>query len=385
MSRLTMHTDCRHYRTDRPCNPHKRHGYVCPSCPSYDAIATRILIVKLDAIGDVLRTTSLLQPLHAAFPSAHVTWLTRREAVEVLRPNRFIDEVVPFDHEAIPLLLNQPFDIVINPDASITSCRLAALAKAPDRRGFSLHASGQIRPLNPEAELWYELGQNDKLKKENVRTYQSILIGMAGLPLTDHPIIWEVADAEATFAQEFARRNHLVAAAGPRIGLNTGAGGRWRWKKWTQQSYVGLIQAITATYPEARILLYGGPDERDRNAALSELAPGKLVDTGVDNSLREFGALVSLCDIMVTGDTMALHVATALTKRVVALFGPTSADEIEMYGRGAKVTPSDMPCLGCYLSDCDVSPACMERISVSQVMSALIAQIHGLSDVNRIP
>jgi heptosyltransferase-2 len=160
-----------------------------------------------------------------------------------------------------------------------------------------------------------------------------------------------------------------------RIGLNTGAGGRWRWKKWTDEGQVELIRAIRATHPNARILLYGGPEERERNRALVRLAPEMLVDTGTENSLRQFGALVDLCDVMVTGDTMALHLASALGKRIVALFGPTSAPEIELYGRGTKILPTDMSCLGCYLSDCDVRPACMQRISPDTVLAAVEAEI----------
>lgn len=373
-----IHTDCRWYKTDRPCDPHKVSGVVCGSCPSHDPIATRVLVVKLDATGDVLRTTSLLKPLRAALPGAHITWITRREAVEVLKPNRLIDEVVPLDAEALLLLQTQDFDIVINPDASIVSSRLATLARAKEKRGFVLDEEGRLQPLNDEAERWYRMGLNDTLKKQNQRTYQSILLGIAGVPASEHPIVWEISPAEAAFASAFATQ-HGLREGELRIGLNTGAGGRWRWKKWTDEGHVELIRAIVAARPRAKILLYGGPEERERNKALAQIAPGHLVDTGTDNTLRKFGALVSLCDVMVTGDTMALHLASALDKRIVALFGPTSAPEIELYGRGTKVLPEAMSCLGCYRSDCDVRPACMQRISVQQIMAALELQIAGVT------
>ena len=338
-----------------------------------------MLIVKLDATGDVLRTTSLLKPLHAAIPAAHVTWITRRESVEVLKPNRWVDLVVPFDAEALLLLQTQSFDLVINPDASITSSRLATMARATDKRGFIVGDSGQLLPLSDEAARWYEMGVNDGLKKKNERTYQSILLGVSGLPRTEHPIIWEMTEDESAFAEDFARRNDISPGHQLTIGLNTGAGGRWRWKKWTEDGYVQLIGAILKEYPDSRVLLYGGPEERARNAKLASLAPNQLIDTGTGNTLRQFGALVSLCNVMVTGDTMALHLASALGKRVVALFGPTSASEIELYGRGSKVAPWGMSCLGCYLSDCEIRPACMERISATQVLTSLRDEITALS------
>ena len=374
----TLHTDCRYFRTDRPCRPHKIYGSVCSTCTHHAPVATRVLIIKLDATGDVLRSTSLLKPLHTAMPASHVTWLTRREAIEVLAPNSMIDEVVPLDPEALLMLQTQPFDIVINPDASMTSSRLATLARAADKRGFVVDDAGRLVPLNDDASQWYEMGLNDRLKKENARTYQSILLAIAGLPATEHPITWEVTDEEAAFARNFAYGHGIAPDDELIIGLNTGAGGRWRWKKWTADGYETLVRALLAEYPSAKILLYGGPEEVERNHGLAELAPGRLVDTGTRNTLRRFGALVDLCDVMVTGDTMALHLASALGKRVVALFGPTSASEIELYGRGTKVAPLDLSCLGCYLSDCNVTPSCMQRITPAQVMEAIRSQVGAL-------
>jgi heptosyltransferase-2 len=85
---------------------------------------------------------------------------------------------------------------------------------------------------------------------------------------------------------------------------------------------------------------------------------------------------VNLCDLIVTGDTLALHVAVALDKMVVALFGPTSAAEIDLYGRGVKLV-SDAPCVGCYRTECDVLPTCMERISAQQVHGAILGLLAG--------
>lgn len=372
---MTIHTDCRAYRTDRPCDPHKALNHVCETCPVYDPVTTRVLVVKLDATGDVLRTTALLRPLRRAMPGCHVTWITRPEAIDVLKPNSLIDAVVPFGTDAMLLLATQEFDLVLNPDASTTSSRLATLARGREKRGFVLDAQGALQPLGEEARRWYSMGLRDSLKKSNQRTYQSVLLGMCGLPEGEHPIIWEIAAEERRFADDFARRHGLARSAGPAIGLNTGAGGRWRWKKWTEQGYSDLVEMLLASRPDARVLLYGGPEEEARNRELAARNPGRLIDTGTRNTLRNFGALVDLCDVMVTGDTMALHLATALGKRIVALFGPTSAAEIELYGRGERIQPEGMSCLVCYRSDCDVRPACMERVSAKTVLNAVLKSV----------
>ena len=79
---------------------------------------------------------------------------------------------------------------------------------------------------------------------------------------------------------------------------------------------------------------------------------------------------MNLSDLIVTGDTMALHAALALGKKVVGLFGPTSAAEIEMYGRGIKLTGT-VDCLCCYQVSCARNPACMDTISPEMVLRAI--------------
>src|SRR3954469_17379214 len=70
-------TDCRFFLGDRPCVWHKKEGALC-TCDRYERIEEQILIVKLDAMGDVLRSTALLPPIAAAHPHAAITWITRK-------------------------------------------------------------------------------------------------------------------------------------------------------------------------------------------------------------------------------------------------------------------------------------------------------------------
>ena len=153
------------------------------------------------------------------------------------------------------------------------------------------------------------------------------------------------------------------------IGLNTGAGGRWQNKKWTREGYVSLIRLIKKELKGCKILLYGGIEEIERNRYLMKSEDG-LIDTGCRNTLREFGALLNLCDVLVAGDTMALHITVSLKKKMIALFGPTSQAEIELYGRGKKLF-ADMDCLCCYRPTCDIKPSCMDRITPEQVFAAI--------------
>jgi len=77
---------------------------------------------------------------------------------------------------------------------------------------------------------------------------------------------------------------------------------------------------------------------------------------------------------VVTGDTLAMHLAVALKRRSVVLFGPTSAAEIDLYGLGERVVP-EMTCLSCYKTSCDFVPNCMDIISTDMVENALARQL----------
>ncbi|MBK9388144.1 MAG: glycosyltransferase family 9 protein [Planctomycetes bacterium] len=366
MKLTDLHLDCRHFRGDRPCRPHKQHGVECPGCPHYDPVRTRALIVKLAAAGDVLRSTSILPALHAAHPGLHVTWVTAAGAVPLLEGNRLIDRVIAF-RGALPVeLAAETFDLVINLDAAPDSCALATAARGAARKGFGLDGRGRPTPLHAEAESWYLMGLSDARKKENQQSYPDIMLGILGLRGPAAPPQLELSASELAAGRAFYARAEL---RGRRVvGLNTGAGGRWEHKKWTFEGYAELIRRLLAE--GHGVVLLGGPEEAERNRALRELSPPGVVDAGTDNSLRHFAAIVDGLDAMVTGDTLAMHIAMARAVELVVLFGPTSLPEIDVFGRGEKLV-ADLPCLCCYLSTCEVKPHCMESIAVDTVHGAV--------------
>lgn len=105
---------------------------------------------------------------------------------------------------------------------------------------------------------------------------------------------------------------------------------------------------------------------------------GLAIPTGTENTLREFVSLVDLCQVMVTGDTLALHVSIALRKRLVAYFGPTSDAEIDLYGRGEKVLPVS-PCQCYYQNQCTQKISCMDNLREADVLAAVQRQLKALS------
>jgi heptosyltransferase-2 len=363
--------DCRFFLGDRPCVWHKASGVLC-TCDYYQQIEQRLLIIKLDAMGDVLRTTALLPALADAHPRTAITWITRRESRPLLECNPYITEVFNYGEDALVQLQARTFDRVINLDAGKTSAGLAALANSKQKDGFILDARGYVQPTNAAARRWLEIGLFDDLKRQGTKTYQERMLEIIGLPAAPHRYVFELTDEERARGRAHLERLG-VDLAYPVIGLNTGAGGRWQLKQWREDGYLELIERLTSKH-RAQFVLLGGPEERERHQRLVSRSRVPLVDSGCDNPVRHFAAIVAACALVVAGDTLAMHLALALGRRTVVLFGPTSAPEIEMYGLGEKVVP-DMECLACYKPTCDFVPNCMDLITTDMVEAAVERQL----------
>jgi heptosyltransferase-2 len=363
--------DCRFFLGDRPCTWHKATGVLC-QCDHYERVTERLLIIKLDAMGDVLRTTALLPALAEAHPRAAITWITRKESRPLLERNPYVTEVVTYGEDALIQLQTRRFDRVINLDAGKTSAALATAAQAPRKDGFVLDRRGVVQATNDAARAWLQLGVFDDLKRQNTRTYQDLMADILGMPGCVHRYVFELSDEERS--QGAAHLAQLgVDSTRPVIGLNTGAGRRWELKQWREEGYVELIERLARAHG-AQFVLLGGPEERERHARLQAASTVPLIDGGCDNPVRAFAALVAACTLVVTGDTLAMHLSLALGRRTIVLFGPTSAPEIDLYGLGEKVVPR-MECLGCYKPTCDFVPNCMDLISTDVVEAAVNRQL----------
>jgi len=375
---MILKTDCRLFPGDRPCIPNKQEGIKCDNCNYYSPVEFKILIIKLDAAGDVLRTTSLLHALKEKYKTSHITWLTKRNSIALFKNNKLVDEVVEFESPALlARLQTEQFDLLIHPDASPVSCALASVVKAKDKRGYTLNAKGKVIPVNDDAVEWLEMGAFDEYKKKNKKSYQQILHEIAGVEYKKGEIIINLSQPELEFKNDFRLKNNLDQYK-HLIGLNTGASTRWQLKQWRAEGYQELITKLSSQ-KEIGILLYGGPEEAGRNEQIKSLFPN-VIDTSTSNSLREFFALLDLSDIVITGDTLALHAATALKKNIICVFGPTSHNEIEDYGRIKKVIP-EMDCLTCYKPVCDFVPNCMDLISSDDIYSEVIQLVNNFIDL----
>ncbi|HQO34671.1 MAG TPA: glycosyltransferase family 9 protein [bacterium] len=372
MNEQIIHTDCRWYVGDRPCRPHKREGVVCADCAYEMKISQRILIVKLGAAGDVLRTTSLLEPLRRTEPNAHITWLTAPSAVPLLENIEQIDRVLPLTPGTLAILAVETFDLVCGLDLDAESTAVSELVQAKEKRGFGRTSQGAVKPFDPSGIPYLQMSLWDDLKRANTKTYQDLMLEILHLDGPIGKIQVPISPQCTENVNRRAREQWNVDPSKPAIGLNIGAGGRWKKKAWTLEGFQAIAERVHSELG-ATVLLLCGPEDLDRAEYLLKHVPTPLIDTGGDNSLAEFAAVMNLCDVVVTGDTLGLHFALGLGKRVIVPVGPTSSAELELYGQGT-ILQGAVDCLGCYLPDCDRNPDCMQSLSADVVWNAVREQ-----------
>ena len=372
-SKLFLHKDCRHFIDYKPCKPHKKFGVACEGCPYYEKTEKKILIINLEAIGDVLRTTAILKPLKEKYKDCSITWLTTEKASYILKNNPYVDRILNIGYESSFQLMIEEFDLVLNYDKAHEACALATIVKAKEKKGFVLGNDGMIKPIDDAAKYFLDIGISDKLKRLSQKTQQEIVFDITGIPYNHEHTILNLPKEAVKFVDNFFKK-HNFSETDIVVGFNTGCSNRlFLDRKWTIEGFVQLASLLHEKLG-AKIMLLGGPNEAERNKEIMQkiMQSSKvlIIDSGSNNTLDEFSALLGKCSLLVTGDTLAVHIAAALDVPVVAVFGNVLASEIELYGKGRKIQ-TDIECWGCYKYKCEFQKTCMDRIKAATVFNAV--------------
>jgi len=373
---MKFNLDCRYFIGEKPC----KYNRLCEGCPYYDSFGEKILIIKLGAMGDVIRTTPILPILSEKFKKKHLTWLVDPQSKNFLANNPHIDRVIEYGMESCLRLQLEKFDYVYSIDKEVRATALASIVQAENKFGFGFDPIGNIYPFTGSAHYSLALGMSDDLKFfKNEKTYQRDMLDAMGfvdkkygkynLPLTNFDLNYgkSLLDSSSIKPGKYV------------IGLNTGAGDRFATKRYTEANLIKLIRDIDANLGTA-ILRLGGPTEKERNSRIMCACEDikNLVDAGCGNPMDKFVGILNVCDLVVSTDTLALHLSLALEKRVVALFGSTCDQEIDMYGLGEKIV-SRPSCSPCYKGKCpnsgDGFMRCMDDISPEKIMGSIKRQL----------
>jgi ADP-heptose:LPS heptosyltransferase len=338
----------------------------------------RVALIKVGALGDVLRTTALLPGFRRLHPSLDLTWITAREALPLVSSHPDVSEAVDPNDLSINGWRHRFYDWVVSLDDDRDLCRLAADLPHHRLSGGYEDQNGCLR-YTPDLECWFGMGilrsdqdgglrRANQLKRENSLAYGEIFYtGLALPPPIERPSL-SIPACAREWAHQWIRGCGVIGK--PLVALNTAAGPRWRFKSWGEQQTAELARKL-AEELHLGVIITGGPAEVSRNMRIVSAANSPdVVAAPTELSLLSFASLVRHCSVLVTSDSLAMHIGIALQLPVIALFGPTSDAEIDLFGLGEKiVTPSS--CRRCYLADCDVRPHCMESITVSELYNAV--------------
>lgn len=371
---------CRYFNGYKPCGKNT----VCDRarCDSYSSVGERILVIHLEALGAVLRSTSLLAAIKRKYPRAHITWVTKAPAHNLLKNIAEIDRVISADFVQLAAL---QFDLALVIDKSLEAAGILALTKAAEVRGFRADAlTGAIIPANSEAcELW-ELGLDDHKKFfVNQKSEQQLVheaLNLGEYKTDDYRL--ELTLGERALAQ--MRKATWSREERPIIGLNTGCAAVIPAKKLSVEGHRKLIQKILQdeTLRDCPIVLLGGPEDTERNQQIARDLPVQLSPT--QKGLRDGLASIQACDLIVTGDSLGMHMSIAARKWVVAWFGPTCAQEIELYGRGQKIL-TQAGCSPCWKRACAEKVMCYDQVDFNQVTASLKEGLSWLTSSSKPP
>jgi len=332
----------------------------------------KILIIKLGALGDVIRTTSILKGLKEKYPNCKIDWVTYKYCFELLQDNEDINNLIDFRN---PDDVGE-YDMVISLEDSIKASKFASSIKTNKLVGC-YYKYDKIQ-YTDDSQQWFDLSlisrfgkeKADELKRTNKKTYPEIIASILGIKMGEYSPL----PINKEFTENFVK-NKNIEKGDLVVGLNTGAGKRWLLKRLSIDKTVELAEKIVNELG-AKVILFGGPEEIKRNKEMINKVKVPIINAGCNNSLTEFFSLVNLCNAVVASDSLAMHVAIALKRQVVVFFGPTSAAEIELYDRGKKIIP-DVDCYCCYEKNCNKKPNCIDVITVDSLFNAVKGVLHG--------
>jgi ADP-heptose:LPS heptosyltransferase len=366
---------CRYYRASKPCVFNKTDGSECPSCTHVAQFNERILFIKLDAIGDVLRSASLLPMIAARHDAPYIAWLTRRESVDLVGMFERVDEVIELSEVGLARIATGGWDCVYSLSNDLPSASLATMAAKDDRVvGYDLQR-GVIRPSCNAAEHWLEMAAFDRVKRENTASYQRRMLAILDYSGPFEPPRLRVpGDLRAAAASRLAAL--FPGSTRRRVAVNIGAGGRWP-KKMLDVAQIHHLIGLVRQRVDVDVMLVGGAAEAGKADAVLALCGGdpRVRPALTTVSIPEFVSILMEADTLFCGDTLALHVATAIGLPTVSIFGPTSAAEIADFdGLIAKATATGLDCLGCY-GDCQKSRNCMTLLDLGRLASMIGARL----------
>lgn len=349
----------------------------------------KILIFNPFGIGDVLFSTPLVRNLKETIPGTSIHYLCNKRVFPLLKNYPLLDKVFIFEKdewkdtlkESKIKFLNKAFsffkeikkekyDVVF--DLSLNSqygffFKMCGIKK---RIGFNFKNRGRF--LTDKIDITY--GYSDK----HVARYHLELLKFLNITPKDYKFELFVSDESLIRAKEILEKNGIKGNE-MLVAVCPGSGDSWRdtayFKRWPQENFLNLCGKLTGEL-RAKVLLFGSKPETGVCSCISSELKDNIVDLCGKIDLQEFCAAISLCNLVITNDGGPFHIAQALGKSSIVLFGPV--DE-KVYGAypvtdNCVVFSKYISCRPCYksfrFSGCSNDKQCLREIGVDEVFLA---------------
>ncbi|MDE0637276.1 MAG: lipopolysaccharide heptosyltransferase II [Candidatus Poribacteria bacterium] len=336
--------------------------------PIYEKILPdieKILIIRSDGIGDLLNSTPAITLLRQNYPSAEIAVLARPLNAPVLLGNPDVDRVIVFDrrgeHRQLSerlqfyrALRREQFHLVVAMQTATWPHLIAFLSGAPYRLGRY-----QKRLKSTLTHAWhgkYQKGETHEVDR-NLELVRLICEGEGNRQLVFNLLPDEIANAETRLASLGIGNDVFL------IGIHPG--GSSFDKRWPEKQYAELADRLVHHY-NATILLLHGPDEAELTHNIQEAMQSDAI-TYAPKTIRELGALLSRCNLVVCNDSGPMHLAAALDMPTVAIFGPTDHVAWRPMSENASIVRRDMPCWPCSAHKCKIGWECTKKLPVEMV------------------
>jgi heptosyltransferase II len=341
----------------------------------------RVVVRGTNWVGDAVMTVPALRELRRLLPDAHITLATRPFARGIFSDAEFLDDLLL--HDRGPGILRdvltqvaewrrRRFDLAILLPNSFAPALVALLGRVPHRFGYDTQGRGRL--LNHRLALpeWRAERHESFYYLNIIAELESWLSGRTPT-LTTQPVFdLSIAPARATEAREFLN-SHSVQLGRRLIALCPGSINS-RAKRWPAERYAQLADRLMEEL-EADIVLIGSADELPVSLAVSrQMKHAPIILTG-KTELALAVAVINEVDLLVTNDTGPAHVAAALGRPTLVIFGPTNPLTTRPLSGSAEIARHPPDCAPCMLRDCPIDHRCMTAISPDEVFEHAVTML----------
>jgi lipopolysaccharide heptosyltransferase I len=359
----------------------------------------RILLIKPSAVGDVIHALPVLAKLRARYPTARIDWLLTPAIADLVQHHPALSHVVPFDRHALARLGRSwsattqlfrlvsdlwrvRYDLVLDLHGQFRSALLTLASGAPTRIGFDRPRKAVRRTSRPLVESAYRHGWSGAREGAwavyshhipvptlDVHAVDRYLWLGPVLGLDSGPPEFQLPIPEAAEARIEESLRRRAALDRPLAVLVPGTA--WQTKHWHIEGFAEVGRHLLRR--GWSVVLAGSAKEGPRCREVAAACPGAC-DLSGQTTLSELAALVRRAAVCVTNDSGPMHLAVALQRRVVSVFGPTDPVWVGPYGRSDAVVRAGVACAPCYLRKlqrCPHSHACMSQVTAATVIERI--------------